>query len=109
MAVKYYILDGDRPVAVGLLAWGEWFESSDRQLEVTILPGDGPEHQVRISTVFLGLDHNFSGVGPPVLWETMVFGGPDDASCRRYATAEAARDGHRELVAACRGMSPESH
>jgi hypothetical protein len=26
-----------------------------------------------ISTVFLGLDHNFFDDGPPVLWETMVF------------------------------------
>lgn len=26
-----------------------------------------------ISTVFLGLDHNFSDSGPPLLFETMVF------------------------------------
>lgn len=31
-----------------------------------------------VSTVFLSTDHNFRFVGPPVLWETMVFGGPWD-------------------------------
>lgn len=30
-----------------------------------------------VSTVFLGLDHNF-GFGPPVLWETMLFGHTDE-------------------------------
>lgn len=26
-----------------------------------------------VSTVFLALDHNHGGIGPPILWETMIF------------------------------------
>ena len=31
-------------------------------------------------TVFLGLDHDFLDRGDPILWETMVFGGPHSSS-----------------------------
>ncbi len=47
-----------------------------------------------VSTVFLGLDHAFGG-GPPMLFETMIFGGDHDEYCERYATVEEARAGHR--------------
>lgn len=49
-----------------------------------------------VSTVFLGLDHNFSGEGPPVLFETMVF--PDQDICVRYRTFEEAVKGHGDMV-----------
>lgn len=55
-----------------------------------------------VSTVFLVLDHNY-GDGPPILYETMVFG-PDgtDPVCRRYRTREDASRGHDEEVSALR-------
>lgn len=46
----------------------------------TDLPG-----AVRVSTVFLGLDH-FGRVGEPVLWETMIFGGAHDGYQARYTS-----------------------
>jgi hypothetical protein len=55
-------------------------------------------HGVEISTVFLGLDHNFSGTGPPVLWETMIFGGLENQYQRRYDSEEAALEGHARAV-----------
>lgn len=54
--------------------------------------------RVVVSTVFLALDHSFTHVGPPVLWETMTFGGPLDDETIRYSSAEAARAGHAEAV-----------
>lgn len=54
-----------------------------------------------MSTVFLGLDHNFSG-GEPILFETMIFGGPLDGEQRRYHTYDQAERGHTEAVAAAR-------
>lgn len=57
--------------------------------------------RVTISTVFLVLDHNFSG-GPPVLWETMVFDGPLDQHCDRYNSVAMAKAGHAETVALVR-------
>lgn len=60
---------------------------------------------IEVSTVFLGLDHNFSGKGPPVLWETMIFGilneeGEDENNyCERYTSHADALDGHARAVA----------
>lgn len=52
-----------------------------------------------VSTVWLGIDHGFTGSPPPILFETMVFGlGSDEELCRRYATEAEARAGHTEVV-----------
>jgi len=62
----------------------------------------------RVSTVWLGLDHNWSG-GDPLIFETMVFAGePDprqrggsawaDQLCRRYTNELDAKLGHEETV-----------
>jgi hypothetical protein len=52
-----------------------------------------------ISTVWLGLDHNFNGEGPPQVFESMVFGGRHDQGQQRYATEQAALFGHSLWVA----------
>ncbi len=56
--------------------------------------------QYRVSTVFLGLDHQY-GDGPPLVFETMVFEGEGfgDLYCERYATWEDAEAGHNHTVA----------
>ena len=53
----------------------------------------------RVSTVFLMFDHAFLPGSPPVLFETMVFGGPHDQDQRRYHTWDEAAAGHAEVVA----------
>ena len=55
-----------------------------------------------VSTVWLGLNHNYTGQGPPVIFETMVFP-PDGLQaegeyCTRHATEAEARAGHVEAV-----------
>lgn len=52
---------------------------------------------VTVSTVWLGLDHNFSDSGPPMIFETMVFGLEDEV-CVRYATEHEAITGHCRIV-----------
>ena len=54
---------------------------------------------VEVSTVFLGLDHAHDD-GPPVLYETMIFGGKHDNDMWRYHTREEAEAGHAKVVAA---------
>lgn len=55
--------------------------------------------QYFISTVWLGLDHNWWSPGnPPIIFETMVFGGPLDQEQDRYSTEEAALAGHRAMI-----------
>ena len=58
---------------------------------------------IHVSTVWLGSDCNYSGLGPPITFETMVFGLPDEDFNSevqlRYSTEEEARHGHNVLVA----------
>jgi hypothetical protein len=53
--------------------------------------------EIKISTVFLFMDHNH-GDGPPVLFETMVFGSNLDEEQERYCTEDEARAGHARMV-----------
>jgi hypothetical protein len=76
------------------LEWGRWFETADRTVAHTEV-GDDAE----VSTVFLSLNHNIFGDGPPILFETLVFGGVCDGAINRYATWDEALDGHQEMVA----------
>lgn len=89
-----YILasDGRTPVRENdLIAWGQWFQNANRTVAKTRLK------DATVSTVFLGLDHSF-GKGPPLLFETMVFGGPKDQYQKRYSTWEEAEQGHQRIV-----------
>lgn len=54
-----------------------------------------------VSTVWLGLDHQF-GDGPPLIFESLVFGGGMDGEMERYSTEAEARAGHDALVAKVR-------
>jgi len=86
-----YKLVGHKAVEVeDLLEWAKSF-GGDRVVAKT------KQDMVEISTVFLGLDHNF-GQGPPLLFESMVFGGEDDGEMVRYSTWEEAETGHKLLV-----------
>lgn len=55
-----------------------------------------------VSTVWLGMDHNFGFDGNgPVIFETMVFFSDDfkDEYCERYCTEDQARAGHVRAIA----------
>jgi len=53
--------------------------------------------EVAISTVLLGLDHSY-GIGPPLIFETMIFGAELDQEQWRYATKAEALEGHARAV-----------
>lgn len=92
--MRYWKLVGTDVVEVAdLLEWAAWFEKSlDRYIAVF---GAG---KVRVSTVFLGIDHNWSDQGPPLLFETMIFGGKHDGYQVRTATYDEALAAHRDAV-----------
>lgn len=93
----YMLVDGVAVPAPDVMAWAMWFEHADRRVALTEMGA------VRVSTVFLGLDHNWGG-GPPLVFETMVFGsevGDElDQYQERYPTLESAMAGHERAVAA---------
>ncbi len=87
-----YILIGQTPVPEpDLLAWGAWMREADRVVFQTEIPGG------LVSTVFLGLDHQW-GVGPPLLFETMVFRDGESVDCDRCSTWPQAEKLHQETV-----------
>lgn len=64
----HYILKDGKPVLVeDVLEWARWFEGIDARKERHV--ADETIGNVRISTIFLGLDHSFGREGAPVLWE----------------------------------------
>ena len=67
MTLGHWILDGIDPIPVELDTWATWFQAADNWIAK-----DWLEH-FSVSTVFLGLDHNFHDHGPPLIFETMVF------------------------------------
>jgi hypothetical protein len=91
---RLYILDGKTPVPEpDLLKWSEWFANADADRQVA----DTVQGDVRVSTIFLGLDQNHFGP-TPLLFETMVFRAGKSAEMDRYSTWEEAEKGHAEMV-----------
>lgn len=101
MKPGYWKLVGQTPVPCTLHEWAVQFEDgATRRVALTRI---GP---YEISTVFLGLDHNFYPGGPPILFETMSFvttGGQlrpeaDNPIDGRDSTWTEAEDRHRLAV-----------
>jgi len=96
---RYYVLgpDGKTPVPATLEQWAQLFgDTSRRRVAHDTIGG------VWISTVFLGLDHNHWGKGPPILFETMIFDGMDETYQTRCSTWDEAMTMHRRAAALAR-------
>lgn len=107
MTIGIYVLDdhGEPEECDDFIRWSEWLGTDERRIvrRQTVPVSAG---EVEVSTVFLGIDHNFTDT-PPYLWETALFfqgnlpelsgrlqGGPQ----RRYASREDAIAGHNAFV-----------
>jgi hypothetical protein len=96
--IAYYRLDGHKPVPCELMEWAHAVNDADARIVAQDdLPGD-----VLVSTVFLGIDHSF-GVGPPLLFETMIFKGPHGDYQERHSTWDEAVTGHEAALKLARG------
>lgn len=100
MTPRYYILNGHIPIPEkSVIKWGQWLETSEvaRRVARTRIGG------TIVSTVFLGLDHNFSmTANQPILFETAAFGTDTIDSLWRTATWDDAQAKHDEVVAEIR-------
>ena len=79
----------------------EDFKLSDAYFEsVHSRVGDDTVDNQRVSTVFLCMDHNWSEQEDhiPILFETMIFGGPYTEEMWRYSTYDEAKAGHDRIV-----------
>jgi len=90
--MRFYILRNHVVIpASGAVEFGKWVETADRVVS-KIQVAD-----IEVSTVFLGIDHQFYN-GPPLLFETMVFGGDLDQTCRRCSTWDEAVEQHETIL-----------
>lgn len=106
MITGYWILggpDGHTPIKVSdAIQWARAFEQENRVVQ------QDDVGTLFVSTVFLGIDHRFGGEGPPLLFETMIFGEPEpkelfgkvceirpDLDMYRYSTWAEAEQGHK--------------
>lgn len=97
----------------------KWYNREGREIpieEANALLGDFNYKRVaydevpgyEVSTVWLGLDHNWSRNGPPLIFETMIFplGTSMDVDCDRYSTEAEAIAGHKRMVKVARRLTP---
>ena len=102
MTEEKYILDanGDPQPEPDSMKWAEWFEHHRDEKRVAV----DYFGEVMVSTVFLGLDHNFLSEGDPILYEPMIFGGEHDQYQDRYRTKVEALEGHKRAVELVQGL-----
>jgi len=91
MSENYLLDENNKPVPTDLMTWAAkgWKRVAEDYID--------NKDRIHVSTVFLGLDHSF-GEGPPLLFETMIFGGPEDGYQDRYSTWDEAIEGHKKAV-----------
>ena len=101
--------DGTIRTTEDSLEWAKWFQTANRRICLDVIPLRSlflrilrllfflPTRGGYLSTVFLGIDHNFSYEGPPILFETMAFDIDIDVESR-WATENEARIGHGVIL-----------
>lgn len=98
MANHYFLNKDHTYTPCSMMKWASQFEdmsmTNTKHVAEDIIDGK------HVSTVWLGLNHNYFG-GPPLVFETMVFDEPKgghDIYCDRYTTWDEALEGHKKAV-----------
>lgn len=93
----YYKLTSDKRVIPfdDISEWGKWFGQTYK--DGTHWIANSKLRGMTISTIFLGIDHGFS-LGPPILFETMIFGGYYNDYQERCCTYDQAMAQHVRVV-----------
>ena len=85
---------GQAVVEADLFTWARWFEKADRKVanDASSAPAATCPRSFSVWTI------HSEWAARPLLFETMVFGGPLDGEQAWYSTWEEAAAGHAELV-----------
>jgi hypothetical protein len=80
-----------------------------RVARTEITSSSDPIVKIEVSTVWLGVNYNFTEDGPPIIFETMVFGGDEDQDHMmwRWSTEAEARAGHADVVTGIAATIPD--
>lgn len=82
---------------ISFLEWGKLFDDKNYK----IVKQETLPNGKFVSTVWLGINHNFYKDKDPLIFETMVFpeeGNWGDIDCNRYSTLKEAKAGHKKMV-----------
>lgn len=103
---RTYVLDAEHRVVPepDIMKWGTWL--GDASENGALVVGQDEIDGAYISTVFLGLDHNYLGDGEPTLFETKVFRKDGAEYTRRYKTWAEAEEGHKDMAEIARLTDP---
>lgn len=103
MTDKYILNESGTPVAEpDLMTWAKWFETADRKVAVDQIS------DAKVSTIFLSIDLSYQQSGPPILWETKVFGGAlDQETDRCSGSREQAEAMHARMVQRVKEIMPQ--
>lgn len=94
---RYFDMAG---APIGMMEWAAAMEDVEGRIVGKTAVGDA-----QVSTVWIGLDHQF-GDGEPLIFETMIFGGDHDGEEWRYSSREQAVEGHATAVALLNSEKP---
>jgi len=97
---KYILKDHTPILEPDLTKWLKWFETANRRVDETFITNNITKEKIRVSTVFLGLNHNYIQEEPPLLFETMIFGGKFDEEeyQTRCSTWKEAEKMHQKAI-----------
>lgn len=107
---NYYFTLDEKGVPVpcpDVKTWGKWMQEAGEG-RVTLRVAESFVGRARVSTVFLGINHNFGEAHSfPILWESMAFypDGKDDQR-RCYGTRADALAMHHRMVKRARRHEP---
>jgi hypothetical protein len=88
----FYRLDGRRVEPIEAAEWLAWCEATNGGKEYLLGSGSA---ELSVDTIFLGIDRQLRD-GPPLLFETIILGGPCDGQAWFSATYEDAERRHQE-------------
>ena len=91
--------DGLVPVE-DVVTWPHWVPGhEDQRVLLTVLP------DLYVSTIDVGFDpRGDDAPGPPLLWETLILGGPLHRREEWHASRDEAIQRHKELVQECSAL-----
>src|SRR5262245_37646077 len=94
--INTYVVDaeGEPQVEPDFDRWQAWMQWNDQPLAETHVA-----RGVWVTTRFMGFDQRGIKIGAPLLWETMIFGGPHDLHQQRYTSEADALKSHERAVA----------
>jgi hypothetical protein len=98
---KWYVLDGKTVLPVSYDDWVKWMSSGDYKKHIA----NDVFGEVRVSTIFLGSNHDYGFCDVPQLFETMILGGEHDQWGERCALYDQAIEMHAKACAMVRGAA----